>query len=152
MISFQKLFDAYSSLNIQYVKNLMDLGVSLTRSFTKDQTDSEEPEEKQEPAFVLQGEGKSGDKIVLQFVLDNSKIEEVNCTLINSRFRQIGKMEEVEFDLLFSPQVFLLMPGASQTVDIHISIPTKTEAAIYHSHVQVKGFEPAYFSIQISVI
>lgn len=152
---FSKALNAYASLNIQYVKNMIDLGISLTKSMSQSGGEDEsktEGEEKTGPAFVLKGEAKAGGSIRLQFSIDNSKTEEVNCEFIHTSF--ITPDEEnpqKPFKITFSPAVFALSPDESQPVDISISIPAKTKPGLYNSDVNVKGFEPAYFQIQVVV-
>lgn len=155
---FFKAINAYVSLNIQHVKNMMDLGISLTKSVARSSDNDGFPDGREdyrpgaEPAFVLQGESKAGEAIQLQFVIDNSKQTDVTCELINSPFiLQDDLIENNTFKTSFTPQSFSLMPDASQSVVIDISSSKSTAPGLYISNVQVKGFEPAFFSIQVTI-
>jgi uncharacterized membrane protein len=52
---------------------------------------------------------------------------------------------------VFTPQSFNLKTNDRQKVDIEISIPAGITAGIYECNVQVKGFEPAFFNVLITV-
>lgn len=155
---FSKALNAYASLNIQHVKNMIDLGISLTKSVAQSSGNDDFPDEgnddrpRAEPAFVLQGEAKAGEAIQLQFVIDNNKQTDVTCELVNSPFiLQDDFLENNTFKTSFTPQSFSLTPGASQSVDIAIGSLKNTVPGLYISNVQVKGFEPAFFSIQVTI-
>ncbi len=147
---------AYAKLNIQHMKNVLDLGVSLAKKAGTDtaatessDTDTANPKG---PAFVLNGSGEQGSVVALQFLLDNIKEQAVTCELVHTPYtNENGAAAEQEPATRFSPQSFELKAGESQTVDISVSIPVKTNPGVYTSHVQVKGFEPAYFSIYLTV-
>lgn len=55
------------------------------------------------------------------------------------------------FEIGFNPQAFELKPGESKPVNIHIKIPENTLPGFYYCKVQVKGFEPSYFAIQLTI-
>ena len=152
-------FTAYTKLNIQYLKNVMDLGVSLVnkageqQTSTDDSTTAATTENTQAvPSFILKGEANQGSKASLNFLLDNIKQEAVLCTLINTTYRLQNEVSVQEnFVTTFTPQSFTLGTGDRQRVNIEISIPANVKPGIYTSNVQVKGFEPAYFSMIITV-
>ena len=151
-----KVFNAYTKLNIQHLKNVIDLGVSLAK-----QAGTKEPEEKNKsaneaqdagPAFVLKGEVLPGSKTTLPFLIDNVKEQSATCMLVNTDFiLQSDTSVHKDFKTNFTPQSFVLKPGASQSVNIEISIPANTSPGQYISNVQVQGFEPTYFSIYLTI-
>ena len=149
-------FAAYAKLNIQHLKNMMDLGVSLiqqanTQPSPPDTSDIDE-QTTTAPSFVLKGETEQGGKISLSFLLDNIKKEAVVCTLINTAysFEDDAALQE-NFVTNFIPQSFTLNTGGQQRVNINIIVPPNAKPGTYTSNVQVKGFEPAYFSMLITV-
>jgi hypothetical protein len=147
-------FNAYTKLNIQHLKNMIDLGISLAKqagnptSQDNSNTKATEPS----PAFILNGTADAGTKISLQFLLDNVKEQAVTCTMVNTDYiLQSDFSVRQDFKTGFTPQSFVLQPAASQTVIIDISIPANTLPGLYYSNVQVKGFEPTFFSIDLTV-
>lgn len=152
-------FTAYTKMNIQYLKNVMDLGVSLVNSAgtqqnsTDNSTTAETTANTQAvPSFILKGEANQGSEVSLNFLLDNIKQEAVLCTLINTAYSlQDDVSVQENFVTTFNPQSFTLDTGARQRVNIDISIPANVKPGIYTSNVQVMGFEPAYFSMIITV-
>ena len=151
------VFNAYTKLNIQHLKNVIDLGISLVK-----QTGTKGPEgnftkegkaEEAAPAFVLKASVYPATDAVLQFLLDNTKEQEVSCRLVNTDYtKQSNPPVQCIFKTSFSPQSFVLKPAASQTVNIDISIPANAGPGVYICNVQVQGFEPAYFSIYLTII
>jgi hypothetical protein len=148
-------FNAYAKLNLQHLKNMIDLGVSLAKQAgTPKQQDNSGTSKSTEPgpAFILKGAAEAGSKTSLQFVIDNVKEQDSSCTLANTDYTlQTDFSVHQSFVTSFTPQSFVLKPAASQTVMIDISIPSKTLPGLYVSNVQVKGFEPTYFSIHLSI-
>lgn len=147
--------NAFTKLNIQYLKNLIGLGLSLTKEAGKS-TDGASlatvPEERPGPAFVLNATVVPGSRADLQFLLDNVKKEPVLCTFLNTVYQnQSDQGVKPAFKTNFSPQTFTIQPGASQTIHISVTVPDGTVPGDYFSNVQVKGFEPVYFSIQLTV-
>jgi stress-induced morphogen len=146
-------FTAYAKLGIQHVKNMIDLGVSLVQQKDTGSAPQENNDTATTPAFELRGSGVAGSSIMLQFVLDNVKKEEVLCELIHTDYssRQNAATITHNIPTSFTPQAFQLAPATSQTVDITIQLPRQLPAGEYCSHVQVKGFEPAFFAIYITI-
>lgn len=151
-------FNAYTKLNIQHLKNVMDLGVSLVnRASAQQTTDNSTTTGTTEntqivPSFILKGEADQGSKLSLNFLLDNIKQEAVLCTLINTVYSlQNDSSVQENFITTFTPQSFTLNTSAQQRIIIDISIPAQAKPGIYTSNVQVQGFEPAYFSMIITV-
>ncbi len=150
---------AYTKLNIQYLKSAMDLGVSLANKAGVQQTSADNStsasttENTQEvPSFILNGEANQGGKLSLNFLLDNIKQEAVMCTLVNTGYKLQNDISVQEnFVTTFIPQSFTLNTGGRQKVNIDINIPAGVKPGIYTSNVQVMGFEPAYFSMIITV-
>lgn len=150
------VFNAYTKLNIQHLKNVIDLGISLAKQAgtskatgsTNSNTETTEPV----PAFTLKGTADAGTKARLQFLIDNVKEQPVTCTLVNTDYiLQHDFSVRHSFKTNFTPQAFVLQPAASHTVMIDISIPPGTLPGLYISHVQVRGFEPTFFSIDLTV-
>ena len=149
-------FNAYAKLNIQHLKNMIDLGVSLAKQTGTQQTADNSAKAGATadpgPAFVLNGTAEAGSKATLHFLLDNVKLEAATCRLVNSDYTlQADSSVQQVFKTIFLPQSFVLNPAESQTVNIEISIPAKTKPGIYAGNVQVEGFEPAFFSMYITV-
>lgn len=148
--------NAYATLNIRHLKNMMDLGLELTRQAVQTAgaattaTDGEEVAV--EPSFILQQSVKAGSSARFQFVMDNDKSEAVTVQLIHSAYQPEAATDAgVDFKTVFTPAHFVLDPGGEQQVDLRVSVPKKTAAGPYTAQVQVSGFEPAYFRIQLDV-
>lgn len=145
-------FTSYARLNIQHLKNMVDLGVSILKNAGPQTAGSnEETTETPGPSFVLEAEGEAGSKVSLSFLLDNSKPESVLCNLVNSSYLFNANTVEENFETRFTPQSFTMSPGEQQRIHINIAIPNATSPGIYVSNVTVRGFEPAYFSIRLLV-
>ncbi|MEP6681948.1 MAG: hypothetical protein ABJA35_01765 [Parafilimonas sp.] len=151
-------FSAYAKMNIQHMKNMLDLGVSLVQKANTQQTtepsdNTETPTETPVPSFVLKGDVEAGNKISLNFSLDNIKQETVLCILVNTPYNfQTDALIQENFTTIFSPQSFMLNTGEQKRINIDIDVPATANPGIYISNVQVRGFEPAYFSILLTVI
>jgi hypothetical protein len=149
-------FNAYAKLNIQHMKNMLDLSVSLFKQAGA-QTNDTSPqntttEETAAPSFTLTTETTAGGKALLSFLLDNIKPEDVNCMLVNTPYHlQNDAANIANFETIFTPQSFNLKTNERQKVDIEINIPANITAGVYESDVQVKGFEPAFFNMLITV-
>ncbi|MCG2420347.1 hypothetical protein K8089_15080 [Aequorivita sp. F47161] len=148
-------FTSFTKMNLDHYKNMMDLGFAITKkAFNPASEDAagETEESAEEPSFVLSATTFAGNRVNLQFLLDNIKSEEATCQLINSDYLN----EEVpantqKFPTVFNPQSFTLAAGQSQTVTIQISVNNDVRLGIYQSKVQVLGFEPAYFLIKLTI-
>jgi hypothetical protein len=140
----------------QYLKNMVDLGVSMVQKAGGQPTTNTEPTTATTgtpaPSFVLDAEAEAGSNISISFLLDNIKQEAVLCTLINSPyFFSLDDVIEENFITGFSPQSFTLAAGEQQRININIAIPFTTKPGVYISNVKVQGFEPAHFSIRLNV-
>jgi hypothetical protein len=148
-------FNAYAKMNIQHMKNMLDLSVSLFKQAgapTNDASTQNTTEETAAPSFTLTAETTAGSRVFLSFLLDNIKPEEVNCMLVNTPYHnQNDTVNIANFDTVFTPQSFNLKTNERQKVDIEINIPSNITAGVYESNVQVKGFEPAFFNMLITV-
>ena len=156
---FTEAFNAYAKMNIQHMKNMLDLGASLVQKANTQQTadtpvntNTETNAEPAEASFILSADVTAGNKIAFSFLLDNSKPEAVLCTLVNSSYNlQDDVLVNENFTTIFSPQSFMLNTGEQKRINIDIDIPANTKPGVYTSNVQVQGFEPAYFSIELTV-
>ncbi|MEO7960396.1 MAG: hypothetical protein ABIR19_02550 [Ginsengibacter sp.] len=152
----QEAFSAYTRLNIQYLQNVMDLGVSMVKKAGAEPVNStdvkSEPSETSGPSFVLAAEAEAGSKVQLSFLLDNIKNETALCNLVSSPyiFNQ-GASSEENFVTIFSPQSFSLRTGEQQRITIDITIPDTSRPGEYVSAVKVEGFEAGYFSIHLTI-
>jgi len=146
-------FNAYTKLNIQYLKNMVDLGVSMVKKAGVQPTPGPDATaEDAAPAFVLEAEADAGSAIRLSFLLDNIKPETVLVTLVYSPYIFNGPdFLEENFDTGFSPQSFSLPAGEQQRIYIDITVPDTAKPGVYISNVKVEGFEPAFFSIRLNV-
>jgi hypothetical protein len=148
--------NAYTKLNIQYLKNMVDLGVSMVKKAgaqpTADTEVKAENAETSAPSFVLETEAEAGSNVSLSFLLDNIKQEAVLCKLVNSSYIfNADVSSEENFITGFSPQSFTLATGEQKRIHIDIAIPGTAKPGVYLSNVKVEGFEPAYFSIRLNV-
>jgi hypothetical protein len=149
-------FNAYTKLNIQHLKNMVDLGVSMVKKVgvqpTTDREAKAESTKTYAPSFVLEAEAEAGSNISLSFLLDNIKQEAVLCNLVNSPYIfNADVLVEENFITGFSPQSFRLGTDEQQRIHIDIAIPATAKPGVYVSNVKVQGFEPAHFSIRLTV-
>jgi hypothetical protein len=147
-------FNEYVKLNVNHFNKLIDLGLSFVKNFNTNQPSPEQPanDAVDAPSFVLASTTKQGQKVNFRFLLDNVKPDVVNCQFINSAYTlQSTPTNAINFATKFTPQAFDLNAGESKTVAIEIDVPQNTAVGLYTSKVQVKGFEPTYFSIEITV-
>jgi uncharacterized membrane protein len=148
-----KTFNEYVKLNVTHFNNLMDLGLNFVKNINPAQKENQETEDISSPSFVLEKTVTQGESVSFQFLLDNVKKETVKCQLIHSGYSSQTDPSSVQnFKTVFTPQSFELSPGESKPVSIQIDIPVEAPPGNYSSKVQVKGFEPSYFSIQLTVI
>jgi hypothetical protein len=150
-------FYAYAKLNIQHLKNVLDLSVSLikqagTQSTEQTTTGNTNAEEEAAPSFVLKAEAEAGTVVSLSFLLDNIKEEAAMCKLVNTAYYyQPDNAVAENFVTDFSPQSFMLDPGAQLKVNIVVTTTNNAKPGLYISNVQVQGFEPAFFSICLTI-
>ncbi|WP_346237022.1 hypothetical protein ABDK00_012715 [Niabella insulamsoli] len=145
-----KAMNAYASLSVRHLKNMIDLGLSLTRQASSS-TEPDQPEDTA-PAFILKGACVAGAAVQLQFVIDNDKKEMATCELVHTDFLlQPGASVKGAFTTVFTPRSFELQPGGSQAIVIDIQTAKRSVPGLYSSRVQVKGFEPAFFSIELTI-
>ncbi|MBC7874805.1 MAG: hypothetical protein H7Y01_12460 [Ferruginibacter sp.] len=146
-----KTFSEYVRLNVNHFNNLIDLGLSFVKN--SNQTDTVGKKETDPgPSFILERTTEPGNPVVFQFLLDNVKQETVACRFIHSGFfLQPEPSPENNFSTGFTPLSFELKAGESKQVTINVLVPEATAPGLYISKVQVKGFEPAYFSIQLTI-
>lgn len=146
----------YVKLNLNHFNNLVDLGLNFIKNVNNTETgrsqNKDEADVTNTPSFVLEKETEAGQSVSFQFLLDNVKEQPVTCQLIHTGFGlQADPTSIKDFKTVFTPQTFDLKAGESKSVSIAIHIPDETLPGLYINKVQVKGFEPAYFSIQITV-
>lgn len=153
----QDAVNAFIKLNIQHTSNLIDLGLAITQKINepfevKQEGQSDDAAEANQPAFVLEAAGSPGTTVQTEFHLDNNKQNPIVCTLKQSAFKsQQDQSGTVDFETTFSPQSFELKVASTQKVVIEIAVPEKTKAGVYFSHVLVEGFEHAYFTIILTI-
>ncbi|MEG1592086.1 hypothetical protein [Chryseobacterium sp.] len=141
------VFNGIVKLNLEYYAKLVDFGFSVTNQIL-----SPSQESSTGSSFTLSGKVKPGEIITLQFVLDNPKSEAVLCELQYSSFLNIDdQTENPEISATFSPQSFELEPEKSMTIDISCPVSKASKLGTYFSHVKVLGFEPAYFTIILTI-
>lgn len=148
------VFTAYTKLNIQHLKNVIDLGITLAKKAGATKTEDNSPANTTEPgpAFILKTTADAGTKASLHFLIDNVKEQPVTCNLVNTDYiLQADFSVRPDFKTTFTPQSFVLQSAANQTVIISIIIPARTTPGLYISNVQVQGFEPTFFSIYLTV-
>lgn len=149
-----KAFTAFARLNLEHYKNVLDLGLKLTKQAVSDTTVEPEDVERKagEPAFELSGSTTPGGKVEMDFLLDNTMDEQVRCQLKNTVFTNDADPDvSYEFQTEFSPQSFLLAPDKSQKILITIEVEDKVKPGDYTSRVEVLGFEPLFFVIKLNI-
>ena len=153
------VFNSMVKLNIQHASKMIDIGISFAKKVTGQEEDVVEPvfeenaqTDPHQPAFELRAEIKAGETATVPFLLDNIKTETVICQLVQSDFvHQSDATIKPAFEADFNPQSFPLEP--SETKKVNIIVATNADAApgVYLCHVQVLGFEPAFFSLYLTV-
>ena len=73
------------------------------------------------------------------------------CKLISSDFISENDGTKTACKTTFKPQAFKLNKDESKPVTIVVDIPEETSTGLYISRVQVEGFEPAYFTIRLTI-
>lgn len=147
----------YVKLNLNHFNNLVDLGLSFIKNInsTAESDSTQTTGEKDvtnSPSFILEKETTAGGPVIFQFLLDNVKEEAATCQLINTGYSLQSDPSFIKnFKTVFNPQTFDLKAGESKSVNIAIDIPEETVPGFYTSKVHVKGFEPAFFSIRLTV-
>ncbi|PVW12840.1 hypothetical protein DDV96_14545 [Marixanthomonas spongiae] len=148
--AYSKAFTEFAKMNLEYYNKALEMGFS----FANEMIDKEEPSGHTEtqPAFVLEETAKAGERLSLQFVLENTKTETASCELVNSPFTDTAEpANEINIKTTFKPQSFTQEPGEKDTVAIELHIPKKTPSATYSSDVEVVGFEPSFFRILLHI-
>jgi len=145
-------FSEYVDLNVKHFRSLVDLSVNFINILTNDNHDAS-PRDPiiEEPSFILTKSTAAGTEISFEFLLENIKPHLVLCELVNSSY--ILQSNECSYDFIthFNPQSFELEKEKAKPVSIHVSVNEHIPAGLYIANVQVKGFEPSYFSIHITV-
>ena len=148
-------FTAFTKMNLDHYQNMMDLSFAIAKkafepaSGTATNYDDENPIP---PSFVLSETVFAGQKVHLQFLLDNVKNEEAQCQLINTEYiNEADPNNSLNLPTTFEPQSFQLPSGISQAVEIHIEVNNDVSLGTYESKVRVLGFEPAYFLIRLTI-
>ncbi len=167
-------FNEFVKLNIQYVSNLVDMGIAISQKMSQpfdvkqeDPSARDNPSraaagggsndqtrtEPGKPAFVLNVSGSPDTTITTQFLLDSDKKDPVLCHLIHAGYRsQQDAAKEAAFETLFLPQSFQLLFGEPQKVTIEIKVPADAKEGVYLGNVRVEGFENTFFSLYVQVI
>ncbi len=146
-----KAFNEYVTLNVNHFSNLINLGLSFLKNSSPGENEKSE-DVTDNPSFILEKNGAPGEVVSFQFLLDNVKQETVTCQFIHSGYvMQENPSNIQDFTTQFTPLSFQLKPGESKPVSINTHIPEGTAPGLYISKVQVRGFEPAYFSILLTV-
>ena len=147
-----KTFSEYIKLNVNHFNNLIDLGLNFVKSSNQKTDTGDKKDTDPGPSFILEKTTEPGNPVVFNFLLDNVKQETVQCQFIHSGFfLQPEPSTANNFSTGFTPLSFELKAGESKQVAFNILVPAATAPGLYINKVQVKGFEPAYFSIQLTV-
>ena len=146
-------FNEFVKINTNHLNNMIDFSLKFVDKMkNSDSSESTTAADIEEPSFILEKSVEAGNIVNFQFLLDNVKTETVKCELIHNGYTLQSDVEKIEnFNTEFSPQSFELKEGEAKPVMISILIPANTNPGFYKNNVQVKGFEPAYFSIQLTV-
>ncbi len=146
---YRKAVKTFSRMNLEYYNKVMDLGFSFADEFL---SRKEQAVHMEEPSFTLNGKGLPGSDVKLQFVLENTRNEEVHCELRNTPFvDDMDRHETPGITTQFSPQAFRQDPGGSHTISISLTIGKQVLPGIYCSDVSVIGFEPTFFAMVLEV-
>ena len=143
------VFNGIVKLNLDYYSKLIDYGFSLTNQIL---TSSAEEKEEAGSSFTLSGKGIPGSSIDISFVLDNSKSEKVFCQLESTSFVSIDdQTENAEISVSFKPQSFDLEAGKSENISVLCRVSEKSASGTFYCYARVIGFEPAYFTIVLTI-
>jgi hypothetical protein len=146
---YSRAMNSFAKMNLEYYNKMLEFGLSIADEFLRR---GEGSETSTGPSFVLSGSGRPGEVVTLQFVLENTKSEQVQCELVSTAFIEENHPENIAgIQASFAPQSFVQQPGESNTVSISIHVLHNTRPGTYISDVNVVGFEPSYFSIVITV-
>lgn len=147
-----KAFTAFARLNLEHYQNVLDLGLELTRQAVSDPHKEDVQAETMNPAFELTDTVKPGNKGKMDFVLENTMKEQVECHFNRTDFTSDTDPEvSYEFDTEFSPQSLPLAPGESQKVTIEVGVKSDVKPGDYTSRVEVLGFEPLFFLVKLNI-
>lgn len=140
------IFNRLVKVNLECYSKLMDFGFEATNQLLSAKNETTES------SFTLSGHLKPGGSLDLSFVLDNTKSENVFCQLENSSFlNSDNQQESPDIEVVFSPQSFELLPGATTKVLATCSSGKQTTPGTYYAYAKVIGFEPAYFTIVLTI-
>lgn len=141
------IFTGLVKLNLEYYSKVMDFGFEVTNQLL-----SSSKSESTESSFTVSGNVQPGPSVELSFVLDNTKNENVLCQLESTSFLDATSQQESnDISVLFSPQSLELQPGASAQILIICSAGKQIVPGTYYSYAKVTGFEPAYFTIVLTI-
>jgi hypothetical protein len=152
-------FTAFVKLNIQYTSNLIDLGLAMTRRLNQEiETKKNTSESQQEfstagkPAFVLNLSGAPATVVNTQFLLDNDKTNAVSCELKQTEYiLETDPSVKANFETIFLPSSFQLLPGQPQKIDISVKIPPGIKEGTYLSNMEVEPVEHSFFSLYLTI-
>lgn len=146
------VFNGIVKLNLDYYSKLIDYGFSVTNKILSAPENRLGENEEQGSSFTLAGKGNAGSSIDISFVLDNSKSEKAFCQLENTPFVSIDEHKEnPDITVSFQPQSFDLEAGKSESISVLCSVSEKSAAGTFYSYARVIGFEPAYFTIVLTI-
>lgn len=148
-------FTAMARLNLQHYQNVLDLGLQLTRqavSGSDSGTRGGTEHQSHGPAFELTGTFDEDRKATLDFLMENTLDHNVTCEFKNSEFVSDDDEEtRYSFRTGFSPQNFKMQPGDSKKVTIQVEAGADVLPGNYTSRVEVFGFEPLFFLIELNM-
>jgi hypothetical protein len=148
------------TLNVNYAKELMQMGIDLTKKLNEtsegmeaNSNVSKPPMKSSVSAFKLETSATQGEEATTAFLLNSDKETPILCKVQNVNF-QLDSDQSVSLDFKteYSPQLFELIKGVAQRVDVKINIPATTPEGVYTSKINVAGFEHTHFDLIINVL
>lgn len=143
-----------AALNMKYTKDLLNLGVELSKSLNNQTPpdDSTTPPPSSVSAFEIKTEAVAGGVATTAFLLNSDKDTPIICKVQNTSYSLQAEVPTiVNFETTYQPQLFELIKGTPQRVDVSVAIPKDTIPGVYYSKITVAGFEHTHFDFYITV-
>lgn len=147
---YSRTFNAFAKMNLEYYNGVMQLGLNLADEIISGSTAPATPAP--EPAFELEGSGRAGEKVSLEFMLENTQEELAECKLLSSPFVDFeGKEVVPAVTTRFEPQSFTQESGETNTITILLQLHKNMPPGQYICKVAVEGYSPSFFTILLNV-
>jgi hypothetical protein len=143
------------TLNVNYAKDLMQMGIDLSRKLneTPDGTEASSgvtkpPVKSSVSAFKIETSAIQGGEATTAFLLNSDKENPILCKVQNATFQLSSDATvQTDFKTEYSPQLFELVKGIAQRVDVKIHIPADAQEGRSIRKFTVAGFEYTPFDL-----